>query len=444
MPDPIQNAELTELQGKLTSVQDRVARCFEEAAVERDGTTVHDFKRVKVYGEGLSTVAIAEKVRADNAEMTDLGEQIETLKEAQGAYERLSQQTKAMEHPTSGGDDPKHAPNDGGRQGYKSLGQRITDSPGWTDFAEATSAVLKADRGGGYKAAGGSLFIPDVSAAEFKTLFETSAGWAPESVRSGVVVPATTRPIQLLDIMPMGPIGQAAAVYMEETTRTHNAAETSEGGTYQESVFALTERSKTVRKITDSIPVTDEQLEDVAMAQGYLQERIRFGLRQRLDNQMLNGSDVAPQLGGILNEGSIQTQAKGADPVPDAFFKAMTLLRLTGRVNPTHHIMHQNDWQAIRLLRTADGIYIWGNPSESGPERMWGLPVVQSDAIPENTGLCGAFEGAWIQLLERRGIVLESGYTGSQFVEGKQTIRASMRAVLVIYRPAAFCTVTGI
>ena len=96
------------------------------------------------------------------------------------------------------------------------------------------------------------------------------------------------------------------------------------------------------------------------------------------------------------------------------------------------------------MLQTSDGIYIWGNPAEAGPERLWGLPVVQADSLDENTGIVGSFEAAWIQLLARRGLIVEMGFTGSQFVEGKQTIRASMRTVLVIYRAPAFGTATGI
>lgn len=157
---------------------------------------------------------------------------------------------------------------------------------------------------------------------------------------------------------------------MEETTRNQAAAETAEGGAYAESSFALTEKTSPVRKITDSLPVTDEQLEDVAQAQSYINSRLTFGLRQRLDGQVLVGNAVGSNLRGLKNVAGIQTQAKGTDPVPDTFFKAMTKVRLGGRAIPTHHVMHPTDWQNVRLLRTTDGIYIWGNPSEAGPERM--------------------------------------------------------------------------
>jgi len=426
MPDPIKNQQLIELEAKLKVVQDRAARAFEEAKIERDGQAVHDFTRVKVYGEGLSTVAVAEKVREDNAEMDELSKQMETLRAAQYAFKRLSAPADEIVHPPNGPGKSYREPAE-----RKTLGQRIVA----TEQFKAWGAQK------GQKT--GEIFIPDYGLAELKTLFETTAGWSPESVRSGRLVEAVTRPAQILDIIPPGTVSQAAYVYMEETTRTQAAAEKAEGATYAESAFVLTERSETVRKITDSVPVTDEQLEDVSAAQSYLDMRIRFGLRQRLDNQIIQGDGIAPNLTGILNKSGIQTQAKGADPVPDAFFKAMTLVRVTGRAIPTAVLIHPNDWQGIRLLRTADGIYIWGNPSEAGPERLWGLPVVVSDVLTENTGLVGGFAD-WCQLLERRGILVEVGFTGTQFVEGKQTIRASLRVAFAIYRAAAFCTVTGI
>ena len=43
-----------------------------------------------------------------------------------------------------------------------------------------------------------------------------------------------------------------------------------------------------------------------------------------------------------------------------------------------------------------------------------------------------------------QGVEVLAGYVGSQFTEGEQTIRASLRAVVTIYRPQAFASVTGL
>jgi len=416
-------SELKDLQHARDTAREQLKTIFTEAKTDEG---VHDFRRVKsVPGldgvEGTDrSIRVAEAVRSKNDELNALQIKVETLQAAEKAGSDFDHAENT----------PANVPSHPGQKQRKSAGQQMTEH-----------AIYKRWLGGERD---GAIEIPDYGLKELKTLFETGAGWGPESVRLPGFVDAVTRPLEIIDIIPTGQTGQAQVVYMEETTRTHSSAETAAGGVYNESAFALTEKTSAVRKITDSIPVTDEQLEDVAMAESYLDGRLRFGLRQRLDSQILVGDGTAPNLEGILNKAGIQTQAKGTDPVPDAIFKAMTKLRLVGRVMPTHVVMNPNDWQGIRLLRTADGIYIWGNPSESGPERIWGLPVVQSSAQTENTGLVGSFEPAWISLFERRGIVIERGFTGSQFTEGKQTLRGSLRTALSIFRPAAFATVTGI
>ena len=277
-----------------------------------------------------------------------------------------------------------------------------------------------------------------------KTLFQTSAGWAPQSIRVPGVVEKETRPIQVLDILPTRPTSQAQVLYMLESTRTHSAAETSEGTAFPESAFVLTETSTDVRKIADSIPVTDELLADVAGSAGFLNDRLIYGLRQRLDNQILQGDGAAPNLEGILNATGIQTQAKGGDPVADAIFKAAQKVRVTGRAQPTHVLIHPNDWETVRLTTTADGIYLYGEPSKPGLNTLFGLTVVQSDILSENTALVGSFMAPWVVLWERAGVEVTVGYVGTQFTEGEVTLRATGRFALQVGRPAAFCTVTGI
>jgi HK97 family phage major capsid protein len=111
---------------------------------------------------------------------------------------------------------------------------------------------------------------------------------------------------------------------------------------------------------------------------------------------------------------------------------------------PDVTVWNPNDWQEVRLLRTTDGIYIWGSPSEPGPARIWGLPVVEAFGLTEGTAVVGDF-GNYSELAVKRGIDVQvSNSHADFFTNGKQAIRADIRAALVFYRPKAFATVTGV
>jgi len=412
--------ELVEKRKKLADRHKLMEQVLKEAGEN------HDFRNVACLGDDLTTQQKVEKFRELNTELQELTEEVKRL-EFEEVRRNVEEIRKAMgERASPGG--VSH-PEAEGATGGKSLGELFVGS-------EEYKAFLKGD-------IRKEQLAVSMEEMGLKTLFQTSAGWAPESTRIGRVVEAATRPIQVLDLIPMGETDEASIVFMEETTRTHAAAETAEGAAYPEATFALTEKSSTVRKIATSIPVTDEQLEDESQVRSYLENRLRFGVRQRMDNQVLNGNGTAPNLEGVLNATGIQTQAKGDDPRFDAVQKAITKVRVTGRAQPGAIVVHPNDWQEIRLTRTADGIYILGNPAQAGPQSLFGLPVALSDAIAEGTALVGDFQN-FSQLFERRGLDVQVGFVGTQFTEGEQTIRADIRVAFVVFRPAAFATVTGL
>lgn len=364
------------------------------------------------------THAVAEHIRSENDELTRLRKEYESL----SAVERAAKDASGKGR-REGGDGASQDNPTGGH--VKSVGELFVQSKAYRDLNGRTT---------------GDMATLDV---DMKTLMTTSAGWAPETTRTGKVVDFATRPIQVAQLIPQTTTSQAAVTYMEETGFTNNAAETAEAGTYPEAALTLTEQSSIVRKISVFLPVTDEQLEDETQVRGYIENRLGFMIRQRLDLQILVGNGTPPNLRGLLNVVGIQTQAKAADPTPDAFYKAMTKVRVTGQAEPNLIVMHPNDWMDVRLLRTADGIYIWGNPSDAGPERMWGLTVAQAQALTENTGLVA--DTQFIELAFRRGLDIQvSNSHSTYFIEGKLAVRADVRVALVPYRPAAICTVTGI
>lgn len=285
-----------------------------------------------------------------------------------------------------------------------------------------------------------------------KTVMSTGAGFAPEPVRTGDVVEiaAAAQPTTTLDFLPIRTVSTADVRFMRQTTRTNNAAEVAESvqGTLAsaaESAEVYTEVTEPIRKINHFIPVTDEQLEDEAQVRALIETDLALGVRQRLNLQVLVGDGTAPNIEGFLDAGrSTNSQAKGVDSTPDAIYKAIVTNQFTARAVPDAFIVDPADWQDVRLLTTADGIYIFGPPSQAGEMRIWGLPVIQDTAITNNTGLIGAFR-QYCYVAVRRGVsVLASSEHASFFIQGVVAMLAEMRAGLVCRREDAFTLVTGI
>lgn len=278
---------------------------------------------------------------------------------------------------------------------------------------------------------------------DLKTLLQTSAGWQPRTGNGDRLVDKIIRPVQILDLVPSDATDLFEIPFMEETTRTQAAAELAEGGTYLEDAFVFTRRTSAVRKLGSQIPATDEQLADVGVMRSLLDNRLRFGLQARLDQQIMVGDGISPNLQGVFTASGIQTQPKGADSAANAIFKAMTLVRITGRAIPDLITMHGTDWQNIRLSQNAQGDYQFGPPTMVGADTMWGLPVAQTEALTVSNAVVGAFS-TYSQLYYKKGIEVQVGFVGTQFIEGKVTLRADVRAAFVIYRGAAFAKVTGL
>jgi len=397
--------ELKEVEGKLSDRQGKLAEIFADAKSE-DGAL--DLSKVKGYsGDG---VAVAAEIKALNDEMSELGAQRDVLRSLKLGAENAAQSFGSAE-----GEAPRAA--------TKSYVDQIMDS-----------GVFKAENKG-------RAF--DLADVDVKAVFSTAAGFAPQDIRTGRLIDLATRPaVGVIDLIPTTTTSSSSVTYMEETTFTNAAVEVAQGAVKPEATLALTERNSVVRKIAVLLPVTDEQLEDEPRARGYVENRLPFMVRQRLSGQVLVGNGTAPNLRGVLNVAGIQTQAKGADPTPDAIYKAMTLVMTTGQAMPNGVAFNPLDWQDVRLLRTVDGIYIWGNPSEAGPERIWGLQVALDQALTQNTAIVA--DWSMTELAIRSGLSVDVGLNTDDFARNQQTFRAEMRAAFIAYRPAAICTVTGV
>ena len=269
-------------------------------------------------------------------------------------------------------------------------------------------------------------------------------GWAPTQLDQPGFTPFAVRPPQIIDFIPRFRTTQSAITFMEETTHTADGTvvEKAQGVAAGEVARVFTRQTRTVERIPASIPVTDEQLDDVVGIEDFLNQSLGADVVRRLDLQCYAGNGTTPNLAGITDHADIQTQAKGIDPVFDAIHKALTKVRVTGRGVPNVIFIHSTDWQDVILTRTADGLYILGNPAGAPTNRLWGLPVVPNEAATEGTACVG--DTTYTGLYMRQELTFAIGFSGTQFVEGEKTVLATLRAAMVVRSGAKFCTVTGI
>lgn len=377
----------------------------------------------------------AKRIKPLNDELSDMGERFDHLRELDEAKQRSAEEPEKKvsrpAQPVSG-----HRP-----QQFKSLGEQFTESEAFEAYVDRKQLNVNVELDA--KAFFGNWESKSTLGTD-SALAGVDTQYAPESIRLPGIITPGEQPLMVADLFPQATTTQNSIVYMEETTTTNAAAETAEAATKPESALDFTESSTPVRKIATWIPVTSEAFQDVPQLRGYVNQRLRRFVLAREDSQLLVGDGIAPNLEGILNVTGIQTQAKGGDPTPDAFYKAMTLIRTGAFLSPDAVVMHPNDWQDVRLLRTADGIYIWGSPLESGQPRLWGLNVVQTTALTENTGLVGAFRDS-AMIFRRETVNLKVSDQHASFaIENKLAIIAEERLALAVFRPAGFATVTGI
>ena len=394
-----------------------------------------DLEKVKRL-EGTNEQKVA-WMKEQHERLSDLGAQIDQLENLQkiGDFnERVWQrQTQPMHRP------PMGANGNGNGSGTDSKAARllaehglrrlIAEHPGYKDLiaGQRTSLAI------------------DIPVADFKTLV-TLSDISPQAQRRDVVgMPLEERTVA--DLPLQGSTDRGSVDYYEETTVTNNAAATAEGIAKPESALGWTLRTEPVRKIATWIPATDEVLADNAFLEGQIRGRLTWMVQRVEEAEVVSGSGVAPHLLGFLGR-AIQTYAKqAADANPDAIYQAMQRVRGatgSGFAEPTGVVMNPTNWTAIQLLKTADGLYIWGHPSEPGPERIWGKLVRQTTGIAAGTALVGAFR-PHSEVIRRAGITVTlSTEHANNFIENKVTILAEERLALAVYRPSAFCSVTAL
>ena len=279
----------------------------------------------------------------------------------------------------------------------------------------------------------------------------TTTGLTSIQKEPGIVTLGVQAP-RVADLIPQTATSATTIRYLRENSLTLAATAVAENGQKPEATWDLTEVDAGVKKIAVIGRVTDEFFNDYDATRDYINSRLAYMVQIQEDNQLLNADGASNKITGLLQTSGIQTEAQAGDTAADAIMKAMTKIRVTGFFEPDGIIMHPNDLQNLRLTKDKNGQYYWngpfggayGTPGVPQLPSVWSLPVIWTTQIAAGTCLVGAYRlGA--QIFRKMGLTIETTNSdASDFQYNRIAIRAEERLTLAVYRPLAFCTVTGL
>ncbi|RYD68013.1 MAG: phage major capsid protein [Sphingomonadales bacterium] len=256
------------------------------------------------------------------------------------------------------------------------------------------------------------------------------------------LVPGVERRLTIRDLLMPGRTSSSSIQYPKETGFTNSADTHTEtaGSAKPQSEIKFDLVTSTVTTIAHWVLATRQILDDAPMLQSYIDGRLRYGLKLVEEDQLLNGGGTGTDLNGIYT----QATALSANPMVVASPTKIDVIRVAmlqaalAEFPPNGVVLHPTDWAGIELTKDTAGAYIIGNPQDSAQPRLWGLPVVGTQAMTIDKFLVGSF-GMGAQIFDRADATVEiSTEDSDNFRKNLVTILAEERLALAVYRPEAF------
>ena len=323
-----------------------------------------------------------------------------------------------------------------GAERQKDWGESLTSSDGYKSFMDGSTKSAKVSVKNTILGESGSPQDPD------RILVPND--------RLPGIVDGPFRALTVLDFIPRGTTNSNAIEYTREIPASespagfdNNAAERAEGATKPESNVRFELISDPVRTIAHYLKLSKQVLDDAPALQSYIDRRLRFGVRQRLETQVLAGNGTSPNISGLSASGrhTAYTPATG-DTQFDSINKAK--YAVVGRdYQPGVVFINPADWGTMERLKvgSSDGRYLAGEGAalsyiNNGLTPMiWGMPVVASNNVPSGKFYVG--DASTFMLMMRQEAVVEMFEQDDTNVQQNLvTVRAELRAALAVFTPA--------
>lgn len=283
----------------------------------------------------------------------------------------------------------------------------------------------------------------DLSQVEFKTITSAAGSGAAllQNERRPGIIEIPLRPLSIRDILPSRSTDAAAIEYVRESGFTNNAAMVAEGAAkpYSDIDFAL--QTVSVRTTAHLMKASVQILADAPGLASFAIRRGQGGLRIVEENQLLTGNGTGQNLTGLIPAAT--TFAHAGIPGGNASTQVDRIRWAALQVRKSFYaadtvVLNPHDWALIELLKDTQGAYLFSAFTQGAPRRLWGLNVVESDALAQGAFMVGNFSLA-AEIADRQGITVDiSTENVDDFEKNMVSVRVESRLALQIFRPASF------
>lgn len=254
--------------------------------------------------------------------------------------------------------------------------------------------------------------------------------------RAGVI-PGSFAPLTVRQVLRAIPVSSNMVNSLREASNTNNAAEVAQGSAKAESAVTFEQYNVAIETVAHWIKVSNQLLADAPAVVAYIEGRLRDGLAQRIDAQLLNGNGTTPNLSGLTDAGNFTayTPTTG-DLLVDAINRIKYTMWAAGNA-PDTVIANPADWGTMERTRegAGTGTYLYGMPGMMAGMNPFGLRVVLSNNLAAGKVIVARLSDSAV-LYNRQGATVEMGYVNADFTNNLITIRAEERLGLGVDRVA--------
>lgn len=236
--------------------------------------------------------------------------------------------------------------------------------------------------------------------------------------------------------LPLGSGGSYKYVDWDEATTVKAANMVAEGAAFPDSTATFIERIISLKKVGDSLVVSEEFGEDEPLAAAELELFLQTNVDAKVDNQLIVGDGTGDNLKGLIASVPAFTPVQSgivSANLRDLAWKVRTsITQPEGSIFvPSHIVLNSSDFEKFVNEKDSQNRYLFDENSQT----IAGLQILIDDNMPANQLVIGDMRFATI--VELGGVVVSADYDGL-FRQDKKALKVRKRLLFLIRNRDSF------